>query len=332
MYNGLKLYELVTRCQCPFSVCSSVPAEVALELNDEGLGDTYICACRPTHSQSSCEDIKFCLGISNWHIVISLVPKNICINSQKFFLCDMRLEKHSTSQLIQASYLYVQGMASPEIPSEMHAWTHTSRGPPTRVLHLVSNVPVRHPKTASEILVKVSYAALNPGGAIMMHFVPFILRHSPAVPEMDFSGVVVELGPATENDSLTGGAQESSFKVGDRVFGSIEVPTHVGGGHGALAEYVVVNPKHCCRAPANAKMEELAGLGIAGTTALRLIKTAEPWLKPGAKVLVNGASGGIGSLVVQLAKNVVGDSGLVVAVCSARNRDLVLGLGPDAVS
>lgn len=164
----------------------------------------------------------------------------------------------------------------------------------------------------------------------MMHFCPFILRHSPAIPEMDFSGTIVELGQASENDSLVSDNGER-LKVGDRVYGSVEVPSHIGGGHGTLAEYVIVDAKHCCVAPEGSQMEELAGLPIAGITALKLVETAKAWVGEGGKVLVNGASGGIGSLVVQLVKGVVGESGKVVAVCSGRNTEFVLQQGADEV-
>lgn len=162
----------------------------------------------------------------------------------------------------------------------------------------------------------------------MMHFVPFLFRHSPAIPEMDFSGTVVEIGTGEEFDALL--AIEGKFVVGDEVFGSILVPEHVGGGHGTLAEYAVVKAENCAKRPSNAKMEEVAGLGVAGCTALVLIERAE--LKEGDRVLINAASGGIGSLVVQLAKGIVGSSGKVVGICSGRNREFVQGLGVDEVS
>ena len=117
----------------------------------------------------------------------------------------------------------------------MHAWTHISKGAPSQVLHLVSNTPVRHPKKANELLIKVSHSALNPGAAIMMHFVPFLFRHSPAVPEMDFSGVVVEVGGAgEETDALLSSSSQNHegrrFAVGDEVFGLVY--------GGAYAEFV----------------------------------------------------------------------------------------------
>jgi len=157
---------------------------------------------------------------------------------------------------------------------------------------------------------------------------------------MDFAGTIVEIGPPAANpdetDALLGGGgdaigrSEGEFQIGDEVFGSILVPEHIGGGHGTLAEYVVVQAANCVRKPTNAKLEEVAGLGVAGSTALVLMEAAD--LKSGDRVLINAASGGIGSLVVQLAKEKVGKGGVVVGVCSGRNRGMVEALGCDVVS
>lgn len=84
------------------------------------------------------------------------------------------------------------------------------------------------------------------------------------------------------------------------------------------------------RKPDNASFEQAAGLGVAGCTALLLVKKAR--LKRGDSVLVNGASGGIGTIVMQLVREVVGDSGRVVAVCSGRNLEMVGKLGANEVS
>jgi len=76
--------------------------------------------------------------------------------------------------------------------------------------------------------------------------------------------------------------------------------------------------------------EEAAGLPVVGITALSVMDLAR--VKKGERVMVNGASGGIGSLVVQMAKQAVGEEGRVVAVCSGRNEGMVKGLGADEVS
>lgn len=102
------------------------------------------------------------------------------------------------------------------------------------------------------------------------------------------------------------------------------------GGKGALAEYVVVPAENVVLKPEGVSMEEAAGLPIAGVTALSCMDLAR--VKKGERVLVNGSSGGIGSLVLQLAKQAAGSEGTVVAVCSGRNLEMVKGLGADEVS
>lgn len=173
----------------------------------------------------------------------------------------------------------------------------------------------------------------------MLHFCPMFLRHSPAIPEMDFSGTIVAIGPEKEQrsgfvqeetDALIDRVSERGLVLGAEVFGSVLVPEHIGGGHGSLAEYILVDSSCLVKRPLNAKMEEVAGLGVAGCTALVLVEKAE--LKRGDSVLVNGASGGIGTMVVQLVKRIVGDNGKVVGVCSEKNAESVRNLGTDEVS
>lgn len=107
------------------------------------------------------------------------------------------------------------------------------------------------------------------------------------------------------------------------------MPQHLKTGTGALAEYISVSSTSVVHAPKDAGLDGLAGLPIAGSTALVLMERAN--LKPGERVLINGASGGIGSIVVQMAKEAVGPEGQVVAICSGNNRDAVLALGADEV-
>jgi NADPH:quinone reductase-like Zn-dependent oxidoreductase len=205
-------------------------------------------------------------------------------------------------------------------PNTMQAWTHTTRGHPSSVLSLTT-VPIPTITSPHQILVRISHAALNPGASIILHLVPFLFRSTPSIPEMDFSGYVVSVGssvPALRN-----------LVPGARVFGSIPVGQHVRTTSGALAEYTVVDHSAVCRAPEGIEMEALAGLGIAGATALELVKAAK--LKKGDSVLINGASGGVGHLVLQIARAKVGASGRVAAICSTRNVDWVAQLGADEV-
>jgi len=152
-----------------------------------------------------------------------------------------------------------------------------------------------------------------------MQLLPSLFRAPMCIPEMDLSGTVVACGSSVP--------RSLNLPAGTKVFGSVPVGQHAKGS-GALAEYVAVDPTSVVGVD-GVKGEEVAGLAIAGTTALELVKAAS--LKIGDSVLVNGASGGIGHLVVQMCKNIVGESGRVVAVCSTANVVWVKDLGADEV-
>lgn len=194
-------------------------------------------------------------------------------------------------------------------------------GPPSGVLTLSLDVKTPTLNASTDVLVRISYAGLNPGGSIMMQLCPFLLRSKPAIPELDFSGVIVAAG--------TDVPRSRRLLPGTPVFGSVVVTAHLKAGAGALAEYVVVDHASVVQKPANISFEEGAGLGVAGCTALLLVEKAG--LNKGDQVLVNGASGGIGTMVVQMARDAVGQEGKIVAVCSGRNVDVVKGLGADDV-
>jgi NADPH:quinone reductase-like Zn-dependent oxidoreductase len=198
------------------------------------------------------------------------------------------------------------------LPETMKAWTHTRAGLPRNVL-AVSTLPTPTIASPTQVLVRVSYCALNPAGSIVMQLLPFLFRGSPAIPEMDFSGTVVEAGPDVP--------KERNLRPGTHIFGSIPVAQHVRSTSGAMAKFVVVDHTAIVRMPDAASLMEVSGLGIAGATALELIKAAK--LKKGDSVLVNGASGGIGHLVLQMCCEEVGPSGKVIALCSSSNVDWV---------
>jgi NADPH:quinone reductase-like Zn-dependent oxidoreductase len=121
----------------------------------------------------------------------------------------------------------------------------------------------------------------------------------------DFAGVVEAVGKDVEG-----------FAVGDEVFG---------GRDGAYAEYVAA--KSVAHKPANVSFEEAGCVGIAGLTALQAVRDHGE-LQPGDRVLVNGASGGVGTMTVQIAKSL---GGHVTAVCSTRNVERMRELGADRV-
>jgi NADPH:quinone reductase-like Zn-dependent oxidoreductase len=167
-----------------------------------------------------------------------------------------------------------------------------------------------------QILVKVRAASVNPYDWHFIEGTPKIMRlmgvglRKPKDTRLgvDFAGTVEAVGKNV-----------TQFKPGDDVFG---------GKGGAFAEYV------CRRAegavalkPANITFEQAASVNIAGITALQGLRDKGK-VQPGQKVLINGASGGVGTFAVQIAKSFGAD---VTGVCSTRNVDLVRSLGADHV-
>lgn len=96
----------------------------------------------------------------------------------------------------------------------MKAWTHTSAGLFSKVL-TQSSLPKPAIVSPIQVVVKVSHCALNPAGSIVMQLLPSLLRATPAIPEMDFAGIVV--------DSGTEVPESRNIKPGVEVFGSIPV-------------------------------------------------------------------------------------------------------------
>ena len=166
----------------------------------------------------------------------------------------------------------------------------------------------------NQVLVKVRAASLNPYDWHFMTGMPYIMRTGvgllkPADPRLgvDFSGTVEAVGKNV-----------TRFKPGDDV---------IGAKGGAFAEYVCGSDKGLIIKPANLTFEEGAAVPIAGLTAF-LAVTQQGNVQPGQKVLINGASGGVGTFAVQIAK-VAGAE--VTGVCSTRNVELVRSLGADKV-
>jgi NADPH:quinone reductase-like Zn-dependent oxidoreductase len=167
-----------------------------------------------------------------------------------------------------------------------------------------------------QVLIKVRAASINPLDWHFMEGTPYIMRalgvglRKPKDPRLgvDMAGQVEAVGKNV-----------TQFKPGDEVFG---------GRDGAFAEYV------CARAdravvlkPANITFEEAASVPIAAITALQGLRD-KGHVSAGQKVLINGASGGVGTFAVQIAKSFGAD---VTGVCSTRNLDLVRSLGADHV-
>src|SRR6266496_2884096 len=167
-----------------------------------------------------------------------------------------------------------------------------------------------------QLLVKVRAASVNP---LDWHFIegtPYIMRamgvgmRKPKDTRLgvDFAGTVEAVGKNV-----------TKFKPGDEVFG---------GRTGAFAEYVCVRDARAVASkPASVTFEQAASVPIAGITALQGLRDKGK-VQPGQKVLINGASGGVGTFAVQIAKSFGAD---VTGVCSTRNLDMVRSLGADHV-
>jgi len=166
-----------------------------------------------------------------------------------------------------------------------------------------------------EVLVKVVAASVNPLDWHYMRGSPYLMRlgsglGAPKSTSMgvDFSGTVEAVGKNVKR-----------FKPGDEV---------LGGGSGAFAEYVTVSEDRALvLKPANITFAQAATVPIAAITALQALRDKGK-IKPGHKVLINGASGGVGTFAVQIAKSFGAE---VTGVCSTRNLDMVRSIGADHV-
>ncbi len=167
----------------------------------------------------------------------------------------------------------------------------------------------------NDVVVEIKAAAVNPLDYHYMRGTPYLMRLSTGFGRpgdhrmgVDFAGVVVEAG-----DEVT------KFAVGDGVFGRRD---------GAFAEYVVVPEDRAIAAkPDNVGFDEAAAIPIAAVTALQALRD-DGRLRAGEKVLINGASGGVGTYAVQIAKALGAE---VHGVCSTRNIEMVRALGADHV-
>jgi NADPH:quinone reductase-like Zn-dependent oxidoreductase len=167
---------------------------------------------------------------------------------------------------------------------------------------------------SGEVLVRVRAATVNARDWHLMRGDPYIARLMMGVNKpkrrvrgTDFAGTVEAVGPNVR-----------WFGVGDEVYGEV---------HGAFAEYVCAPSGVVGSKPANLTFEQAAAVPLAGNTALVALRDAAQ-LSDGQRLLINGASGGVGTFAVQIAK-VLGAE--VTAVCSTRNADLVRSIGADEV-
>ncbi len=165
-----------------------------------------------------------------------------------------------------------------------------------------------------EVLLKVCAASLHAGDYFLTTGIPYLMRlgmglRKPrkSIPGFDMAGTVESVGLSV-----------TEFKPGDEVFGE---------SNGSCAEYVVTSPKKIMAKPANLTLDRAATVAVSGIAALRGIRDAGR-VKPGNRVLINGAAGGVGTFAVQIAKAVGAD---VTGVCSTGNVAMVQSIGADHV-
>jgi NADPH:quinone reductase-like Zn-dependent oxidoreductase len=192
----------------------------------------------------------------------------------------------------------------------MKAAMHTRYGPPDVIQVMDVEKPV--PKD-NEVLIRVRAASVNPLDRYSMRGAPLI-RSIPGLRKPKDTRLGVDLAGHVEAI----GKQVTQFKPGDEVFGV---------GRGALAEYACSSEDKLALKPANLSFEEAAAVTVAAITALQGLRD-KGRIQRGQKVLVDGASGGVGTFAVQIAKSFEAE---VTAVCSTRNVETARSLGADHV-
>jgi NADPH:quinone reductase-like Zn-dependent oxidoreductase len=198
----------------------------------------------------------------------------------------------------------------------MKAIVYHQYGSPDDVLELIDiDQPVVND---NEVLVRVRAASVNPADWHLVRGKPYIARlqmglrkPKDTVPGCDVAGQVEAVGKNV-----------SAFQPGDEVFAS-----SFAHGHGYLAEYVHISDELLTLKPANLSFEHAAAVPLAAMTALQGLRD-HGRIAPGHKVLIIGASGGVGTFAVQIAKAFGAE---VTGVCSTRNVDLVRSIGADHV-
>ena len=164
-----------------------------------------------------------------------------------------------------------------------------------------------------EVLVRVHAASVNPADWYAMTGTPYLAR-----PQMGLRRPRTRLGLDLAGVVEAVGGNVARLKPGDEVFGA---------GDGTLAEYVAVAEDGLVLKPANVSFEQAAAVPVAGLTALQGLRD-KGRVRPGQQVLINGASGGVGTFAVQIARSFGAE---VTGVCSTRNVEMAGSLGADRV-
>jgi NADPH:quinone reductase-like Zn-dependent oxidoreductase len=204
------------------------------------------------------------------------------------------------------------GARSGPIPTTMVAVTARRYGRSDALA--IESVPTPEP-APGRLLVSVKASSANAFDWHMLSGTPYFLRlfagllkPKRSIQGQDVAGIVEAIG----TDAI-------GFQVGDAVFGA---------GRGSFADYTTVNPAFVVALPPGVEFEAAAATPMAGLTALQALRTHGA-VKPGDRVLINGAAGGVGTFAVQLAK-VLG-AGDITAVCSTSNVTQARALGADRI-
>jgi NADPH:quinone reductase-like Zn-dependent oxidoreductase len=171
----------------------------------------------------------------------------------------------------------------------------------------------------NEVLIKVQAASVNPADWHLMRAEPFLARLENGL----LKPKNTKLGADVAGRVEAVGKNVTQFQVGDDVFGCMPLNEL-----GSFAEYVCANEALLALKPARMTFEQAAAVPLAAFTALQGLRD-KGQIQPGQKVLINGASGGVGTFAVQIAKSF--GAAEVTGVCSTRNVELVRSIGADHV-
>ncbi|KAJ5546443.1 hypothetical protein N7494_004028 [Penicillium frequentans] len=212
---------------------------------------------------------------------------------------------------------------STDIPPTMPAWSYKTRGPVSKVLKYTTDFPTPSPSklAPNEVLVKIAYTGFTPTASTLPAIIPpWIQKDGIAIPELEFSGTIVALGSSTIRPEI---------QLGTPVFGGTSLEILLRRGSGTLAGYCPCPVDQLSVVPAGMDLEHAVALAGNGVTAVQVVDAAG--VKRGDKVFVNGGSGGAGSMILQVARDRVGKTGIVISSCSGGNVELVKSLGADEV-
>jgi len=193
----------------------------------------------------------------------------------------------------------------------MKAAVYYTYGPPDviQIQEIAAPVP-----NDNEVLIKIHAASVNPLDWHLMRGEPYFMRIMIGLRKPKLTQLGVDVAGHVE----AVGTNVTQFKPGDPVFGSCR---------GAFAEYACTSESALVLKPENLTFEHAASVPVAAFTALQALRD-KGRIQRGHKVLINGASGGVGTFAVQIAKSFGAD---VTGVCSTRNVEMVRSLGADRV-